>query len=30
VKILLKSGQADLESLRPGLSVTASIRTSPR
>ena len=30
VKILLKSGQADLERLRPGLSVTASIRTSPR
>jgi membrane fusion protein (multidrug efflux system) len=30
VKILLKSGQADLGRLRPGLSVTASIRTSPR
>src|SRR5580698_3765834 len=30
VKILWKSGQADLERLRPGLSVTASIRTSLR
>jgi membrane fusion protein (multidrug efflux system) len=30
VKILLKPGQGDLERLRPGLSVTALIRTSPR
>src|SRR3984957_13244880 len=30
VKILLQPGQAELDRLRPGLSVTATVRTTPR